>query len=312
MIKNLPTAADFYRSGKELFNFAWDATSALLTEFDNAAEYGIDQEEVSENYWLAARRTLTTSLTIVQQGVEFILKGKIAEISPYLLISDPPARWPTPYEGSVIDFSDFRTVDAQDLVRILDTFSQTQYSAEFVAKFHALRERRNAIMHSVGNDVTVGVSEVIDAILYMHKAFFPNENWATVRLEFLEKSPDSELGSGDYATNGVCREFSIVNEMLSRAQILSFMGIDKKQRTYLCPNCHDNANKDADDFKFKLAALRPKGPASTKLYCPVCNEEHQVERTACQEEDCPGNVISTDIGICCTCGSYQMSDRADP
>jgi hypothetical protein len=303
MITNLPTSADFYQSGKELFNFAWDATSTLLTEFDQADQYGFDKDEVSENYWLAARRTLTTSLTIVQQGVEFILKGKIAEISPYLLISDPPTRWPTPYQSSPIDFSQFRTVDAQDLIRILDTFSPTQYSAEFVDKFHALRERRNAIMHSVGSGVTVGVVEVVEAILYMHKALFPSENWATIRKEFLETSPDSELGSGEYATNGVCWEFSIVRDMLSRAQILAFMGVDKKQRAYLCPKCYYDANKDADDFKFKLAVLRPKGSSSTRLYCPVCNAEHEVERTSCEESECLGNVISAEFGTCCTCGS---------
>ncbi len=302
MITNVPTPADFFQSGKELFNFAWDATSNLLTEFDQADYYGFDKAEISEKYWAAARRTLTTSLTIVQQGVELILKGKISEISPYLLISDPPSRWPSPYEGTPVDFSQFRTVDAQDLIRIFDTFSPTRLSPELTERFHSLRERRNAIMHSVGSSVSVQVSDVIEAILYMHKVLFPHENWATARREFLENSPDSELGSGEYATNRTCWEFSIVRDLLEPAQVSHFMGIDKKQRAYLCPKCLYDANRDAG-FEFKLAVLRPKSATATLVYCPVCNAEHEVVRQDCESDGCPGNVISEEWHYCLTCGS---------
>ncbi|QIM48336.1 hypothetical protein G9Q38_03675 [Pusillimonas sp. DMV24BSW_D] len=301
MITNLPTSVDFCQSGNELLNFAWDATSNLLTEFDQADYYGFDKSEVSDKYWAAARRTLTTSLTIVQQGVELILKGKICEISPYLLLSDPPSRWPSPYEGAPIDFSQFRTVDAQDLVRIYDTFSTARLSEEFSERFHSLREKRNAIMHTVGAGVSVQVTEVIEAILYMHKALFPSENWATTRREFLMNSPDSELGSGEYATNRACWEFSIVRELLEPAQIRYFMGVNKKQRAYLCPACLGDANTDAG-FEFKLAVLRPKSPTATLVYCPVCDAEHQVIREDCAEDGCLGNVIAEDGGCCLTCG----------
>jgi len=301
MIVNVPTSAEFYQSGKELFNFAWDATSNLLTEFDHADHYGYDKTEISEKYWAAARRTLTTSLTIVQQGVEIVLKGRIAEVSPYLLVSDPPSRWPSPYDGKPIDFSRFRTVDAQDLVRILDTFSDRLFPDEFVARFHSLREQRNTIMHSVGSSTSIAVTEVIDAILYMHKSLFPSESWATNRRQFLENGPDSELGSGEYATNRTCWEFSIVKDLLDPAQVFAYMGVDKKQRAYLCPTCLDNANRD-DGFTFKLAVLRPKDPTATRLYCPVCNAERVVKRGHCEDKDCPGNVIDEESGYCLTCG----------
>ena len=299
MIANLPTAADLYQSGKELLDFAWDTTSNLLTEFDEADCYGYDKEEISEKYWAAARRRLTTSLAVAQQGAEFILKGKIAAISPYLLIADAPTKWPSPYEGKPIDFSDFKTVDAQDLIRIYDTFSNQPLAPAFIEKFHSLRERRNAIMHSVSNKVTVHVSEVVESILFIHKALFPTESWPAVRREFLENSPDSELGSGEYAINRVCWETSIVKELLKPARVLELLGVDKKQRSYICPKCLDNANTDAG-FEFKLAVLRPKSPTATRLYCPVCNEEHKVEREHC--DDCPGNVKCAETGTCLTCG----------
>lgn len=299
MIANLPTATDFYQSGNELLNFAWDTTSNLLTEFDEADYYGYDKDEISDKYWAAARRRLTTSLAIAQQGVEFILKGKIASISPYLLIAEAPSRWPSPYEGTAIDFSEFKTVDAQDLIRIYDTFSDEPLNPKFTERFHSLRERRNAIMHSVGHNVGIHVTDVVESILFVHKALFPNESWPTIRREFLENSPDSELGSGEYATNRVSWEISIVKELLKPAQVLELLGTDKKQRSYLCPKCLDRANRDSD-FEFKLAVLRPKSPSATHLYCPVCNEEHEVERQPC--DGCPGNVKCADTGTCLTCG----------
>lgn len=299
MVVNTPTPADFFQSGKELFNFAWDATSNLLTELDQSDYYGYDKAEVSDKYWSAARRTLTTSMTIVQQGVELILKGKIAEVSPYLLISDTPSRWPSPYEGKDIDFSNFRTVDAQDIIRILDTFSPTQTASEFSERFHSLRERRNALMHSVSGNISVSVIDVVDAILYMHRALFPNENWGTLRREFLENSPDSKLGSGEYATNRACWEMSLVRDLLEPAQVLRYLRVDKKVRAYLCPTCLSSANRDAG-FEYKLAVLRPKSPTATQLYCPVCDQEHEVERKDCEQDGCPGNVMSE--VTCLTCG----------
>lgn len=301
MVLNIPTPNDFYQSGKELFNFAWDATSRLLIDLDQAEDFGFDKTEVSDNYWIAARRTLTTSMTIVQQGVELILKGKIAEISPYLLISGVPSQWPSPYERKDVEFAEFRTVDAQDLIRILDTFSPATLSPEFSERFHALRERRNVMMHSVAGNISISVIEVVDAILYMHRTMFPDENWGTVRRAFLDISPDSEIGGGEFSTNRTCWEMSLVRDLLKPAEVLSYLRIDKKQRAYLCPACLWAANTDGG-FDYKLAVLHPKSPDATRLYCTVCNIEHVVIREDCGQSGCLGNVISEEGG-CLTCGN---------
>ena len=146
---DIPTADDFYTSGKELLDFSWDVVAKLLVDIDEAKYYGVDSDEVSDSYWAAAKRRLTTALSITQQGVEFVLKGKIAEISPYLLIVDSPSKWPSPYGGNTVSFSDFRTIDAQDLIRVIDTFSADSMPPEFVSQFHQLREKRNRIMFQI-------------------------------------------------------------------------------------------------------------------------------------------------------------------
>ncbi|MGF1713345.1 hypothetical protein L4D08_00350 [Photobacterium chitinilyticum] len=299
VVKNIPTAEDYFQSGKELFDFAWDVVAKLLTTLDEAEYYEIDPEEISESYWKSATRHVTTALSITQQGVEIALKGKIAEISPYILISDVPQRWPSPYGRDSIDFSEFRTLDAQDLIRVHDTFSQTPLPSLFVVKFNELREKRNKFMHSVDKNIVVHVAEVVESLLFMHKTLFPNETWPSVRLEFLKNAPDVELGSDEYATNRVCWEISLAISLLKPSQVKEFFNIDRKQRMYTCPSCLDDANTDAG-FEYKLAQLKPKGADSTDLYCPICNNTFPVTREHCEDEECPGNVISED-GACLTC-----------
>lgn len=299
MVKNIPTSEDFYQSGKELFDFAWDVVAKLLTNLDEAKYYEINPEDISEDYWHSAKRKVTTALSITQQGIEFILKGEIAQISPYLLITDSPQKWPSPYEDEEIEFSSFRTIDAQDLIRTHDIFSERNLSPDFVDRFNDLREKRNKIMHSVDKNIAVHATEVVESLLFMHKTLFPEETWPSLRLNFLREEPDVELGSDEYATNRVCWELSLVIKLLQPAQVKEYFNIDKKQRKYTCPACHWDANTDAG-FEYKLAELKPKGPNSTKLYCPVCNDTYTVTREDCDDEDCPGNVIS-DEGLCVTC-----------
>lgn len=304
MVNNVPSASDYFDSGKEVFNFAWSTVAHLLCEFDVAGYYGYSPDEVSEPFWSAATRELSTALTIVQQGVELILKGRIAEISPYLLIaSDAPSRWPSPYDGRQIDFSQFRTIDAQDLVRVHDIFAASPLPATFTARFDQLRELRNTIMHSTGKNVTVQAIEVVDALLFMHRSLFPDENWITTRREFLRSSPHSALGSGEFATNVACHEAEIAVTQLQPAEVELYFRIPKKQRRYLCPACLDDSNTDAE-FNRKLAVLRPKSADAVRLYCPVCNGEHDVSRVDCEQDECLGNVLNYE-GRCLTCGCWN-------
>ncbi|WP_144113865.1 hypothetical protein [Paraburkholderia sp. BCC1886] len=310
MITNVPTSADYYTSGKELLNFAWDTTANLLIEFDQADYYGYDEAEILDAYWVAAKRTLTTALTIVQQAVELIIKGRIVEVSPYLLISDFPSRWPSPYDGRAVDFELFRTIDAQDLIRVHDTFADEAFDANFVEKFHNLRAVRNVVIHSAGKNVSVPVAEVIDSALYMHKALFPNESWFSIRREFLRRAPSSQFGADEFATNTTCWEASIVVKLLPPAKVEAYLGIDTRQRLYLCPECLYDANTDGG-FDHKLAVLRPKAPGSTNLYCPVCDQTHSVVRKNCTKADCPGSVIAEEYKRCLTCSSWQDDEGKD-
>lgn len=313
MIIDIPTSENFYTSGKELLDFAWNTVVEPITNLDYLGEYGFDSntvEEVSDAYWKSAKRSLTTALSITQQGVEFILKGRISDVSVFILIAGDPGKWPSPYNGIDLKFSQFRTLDAQDLIKVHDTVSATPLSTDFVKSFNLLREKRNAIMHSIDKSINVPVVEVIDSILFMHKSLFPDETWGQVRHRFLTDSPYSELGGIDYVSNIVCREIYLVFHLLTPSKIKTYFSVDKKQRSYFCPKCYLEASHDIG-FEYKLAVLNPKDLDSTKIYCPVCNGEYEVIREECESSDCLGNVISHEDGICLTCGEYSSSHASE-
>jgi len=311
MIIDIPTAEDFYTAGKELLDFAWDIVAGLLSDLDYVKSFhGIEQDE-SDAYWKSAQRNLSTALSITQQGVEFILKGKIADISVFILITGEPAKWPSPYAGEDIKFSQFRMLDAQDLIKVHDIVSQFPLPKNFINSFNQLRETRNSIMHSIDKNLKLSVIEVVDSILFMHKCLFPNETWGQVRKKFILKSPSSEIRGIDHVTNEVCSEIALVFKLLSPAKIKEYFNIDNKQRKYFCPECYVQASH-AGEFDDKLAILKPKSSISTNLYCPICNHEYSVMRKNCKSIDCLGNVIGKVPDwseICLTCGTDQADEE---
>ena len=303
MIANIPTHDDFYKTGEELLVFSWDIVAKLLINLDDAQCFGVDKEEVSEEYWSLASRQLSTAFAMTQQGVEFILKGRICEISPYLLISDSPSRWPSPNNTGPIEFSKFRTLDSQDLVKVLDTFSNNKLDDRFIQRFNDLREKRNVIMHSLSTSLNLHFSEVIETLLFMHSTLFPSKSWAKIRKEGISNHPNSELGGSDYVSNEVCREMDIIINLLTPVQVEEFFKINKAGRAYFCPKCCSDANHDID-FEFKLARLTSRNSDCSSIYCPVCDSEYQVTRKDCDDDKsrCLGNVISDTHSICLTCG----------
>lgn len=259
MIKDVPSPQDFCDAGIELFNFAWDTVAALITNFSDAEQHwGVDTRRGVGRVLGFIKETSDHGVGDDPARSRVYFEGQDRGGSPYLLLSESPTRWPSPYDGHEITFSEFKTVDAQDLIRLHDTVQDSQLVPEFVEKFNALRTKRNTISHSIDKKLQVHTSEVIEAILFLHKALFPMENWAKTRATFIRNYPDATLSGGEYSTNDACRELEIVLDLLPPASVEAFFGIGK-QRRYLCPSCLGDAGH-LQNFDHKLAVLRPKAP----------------------------------------------------
>lgn len=304
MIVDIPSSEDFISAGKAQFDFSWDIVVSFIKLFDEAGDYNVDVQEEEHEFWESAKQRVQTAIAIAQQGVELILKGKIVEISPYLLISGSPSEWPKNNIERGVSFSDFRTIDAQDLVKVYNLFSEHQLNQDFVDKFNVLRKLRNQVMHTVDNTLRISALEVIIKILEMHEALFPNENWIKTRNDFVIESPASKLFTSEGVEAEVAREFYLIFSMLKPAQIARFFKVDKTKRHYICPECYDHC-KEYNETVPTFAFLKPNTSISTQLYCFVCNDNHTVIRHDCIGALCKGNVISDEYYMCCTCGEEQ-------
>jgi hypothetical protein len=175
MIIDVPTGDDFKSAGIDFLNLAWDTLISLSTKLKDAeyfynVYYSDENEEVidqlsSEQYWKQAQRPLSTALSLIQQGTEFLLKGHIATVSPYLLILGDPSNYPSKSHERNIRFSEFKTIDAQDLVKVYNTVSTDRLPDNFRQRFEDLRSKRNIIMHTVDPELYIKTKDLFVEIL---------------------------------------------------------------------------------------------------------------------------------------------------
>lgn len=304
MITDIPTADDFERQALAFMNLAWDATFTLVLQLEDAKKWdGVDEAEVSDDYWKAASHTLATALALAHQGTEFLIKASIVSVSPFLLLSGRPSEWPGGSAANDMPFSRFHTLDAHELLRVHDTVTR-RLPDSFREQFEELRQVRNTITHTVDTKLLVTVKQIVLAILSAVHAILGPRKWIPARRKWLEEEPDSVAFSADAAEFKLCREMRQVLNLLSASELREFFGFDKKARAYLCPECSYQRDFD-EDFTIASAQLRPNEPDSTEAVCVVCDKSTEVLRTSCSA--CPGNVISEKWDMkCLSCGHLNQ------
>lgn len=272
MIKEIPSDHDFISTGLSLLCHSWGTVLDLLKELEFAEDWnGIDIPEISDSYWEAAKQILMTALSIAQQGSEFIIKGKIAEISPFLLIASKPNEWPKISKSCPdVYFSDFKTLDSQDLIKVHNMVCSKILPDKFVTKFNELRRMRNAIIHTVDTRINIHVRDVIESILFTFKHLFPNEDWVETRRDFFFNSPNAEIYSTDGYEGVIVREFKIIIDLLPPKSLKEYFGFNKKAKRYICPNCLSSS--EDEQIESKTVVLKPDSPKPQKYYCFVCQE----------------------------------------
>ncbi len=302
MILDVPTPDDFRNHGIDYLNIGWGTVLDILISLEDAGDFETPEylDEIRTNYWQAAERELATALSLIEQGAEFLLKGRICAISPWLLITRNPVEWPRGAHNSDVNFSAFRTIDAQDLTRVHDTFSSQHLHEEFGRAFDYLRQRRNSIIHTVDRNMRFAANELIEQVLLVCEHLLDPQTWLKLRLEFLQRDRHTAIypDGNEYR---VAREFLAVVATLEPAKLKRFFDYNKRQRSYLCPRC----SIQDWDFGGKTAQLRPNSPASVNVHCFACGKDYQVVRERCQNSECRGNVHDEEDARCLTCSEYQ-------
>jgi hypothetical protein len=320
MISEIPTPADFAQASTAALNLAWDIAVDLTETFRVAIEdLDFDEEEIGDGYWEKAQRQLGNAIALLQQGLELALKAKIAEVSPFLLITNTANDLPGNAVAG-IPFSDFRTVDAKDLIKVHDVFAATPIPASFSGIFEKNRRLRNQFIHGIVRGQRISERQVYAEILAGFKLLnIAGKTWPQVRVEYLS----SETSSSVVDTEGLgwgraLAEFDSVVALLPRRLLIDCLGFDKRARRYICPGlCFHEMGSDFRDYvrpePIALAQLLPNSPDSSTVHCFACGSSSTVVRrscSACGKSNVLGRPFEEDSEtlVCLVCGDEQPAD----
>lgn len=198
MIIDIPTKEDFYSTADHMVNEAWEKISNLAHEhyeifsrnqFYERSEHFSDEHIMGlDDYWSFARPKLISALTLILQSVEFRLKGLIAEISPYLLLSSSSRNIPKADSKGVISFSQFHSVDAQDLIKVYETFAGEKLDSKFRNWYDDIRILRNRFMHTVDKSSDITPELIFKSIVYAHNELNQDgSHWIWHRYKYKAK-----------------------------------------------------------------------------------------------------------------------------
>lgn len=277
----------------------------------------INYTEIHAKFWKSSQRELATAITLIQQGTELLLKARISEISPFLLLAGAAKDWKKDCEQVDTPFAEFKTVDSQELIRIHDTVAKKRLSKPFKDNFIENRKIRNTIMHSFNKKIELIPKNLISTILEISHELIGEFKWIEIRKNFIDRRKASypfleTLETYHYITipnEKISHEIEAAINILEPNLTIQFFNFNKKQRRYICLSCREGmsrmAEKAGEDGYTHLAHLRPNESNSTNLYCVICGNTRKVVREDCKDSQCKGNVIDSEENICLTCGEEQ-------
>jgi hypothetical protein len=301
MITNIPEAADFKITAVALLNLAW---AGVIQHLIHLQATGEDDPDLLEDYWSSAQLSINSSLSLAQQGIEFLLKSKICEASPFLLFAGPPRDWPKECDKKDTPFSEFRTIDAKDLIRCHDSVATNRLSQGFKDRFNDLRKVRNTIMHSVSKELRVRAADVVLAVLESCDSLIKSLAWPSLRRDYLERSPGGSMGEDCDIRIRLMEEYEAVIDLLNAKDGSRFLDFNKKQRRYLCPSCTLECASNYDTI-VNLAQLRPNTPGATTVRCVICEQTFAVKREPCGKKGCKSDVLTGDDKLCLICNKCR-------
>lgn len=207
-------------------------------------------------------------------------------------------KWPSKCDSKDVPFADFRTIDAQDLIRVYDTVCASRVSETFKDKYNNLRRERNSLIHSHSLNVRIVAKNLVETIFFATDALVGPRAWLDWRRDMLI-AREHKYNSWNFL---LTRELNLALHVMGEAAARKYLGINKRRRRYFCPACLSGCTRTEDqmaayEYIEGLAQLNVKDP--NLLNCIVCEEESRVEREKCPDPKCKGNVIGGDWCMIC-------------
>jgi hypothetical protein len=304
VITNIPTPQDFFQESRNCLNLAWHMTMELLECDYWDEDWGVDtcdDEDVSDDILRKAQYVLRNALTLIQQAHELAIKGRISEISPFLLLVGSPSTWPSRCEIIDTDFGEFRTLNAVDLPKVHDAVHHAKLSNNVRQRYNQLRVLRNAAMHGVDKKNTLSPKDVLIYIIEASRDLLGVRNWFLGREQHLSDEDPVFARSGDYVMDRLLDEFSWAQRSLGAHDCERLIGFKPNSPSFCCPTCYhssevakriDTANIDHDG----------------RVKCFLCESLFEVVEEKCNWADCKGvlRISSGEYeGACIECFHYS-------
>jgi hypothetical protein len=302
MIKNIPKDIEFEQLALDCITKSFEMLYRIDFDYKNL---GTDVKE--EDYWKHNDITVRTSLIVLFQGVEYLMKMKITEKSALLLIENNRTDWPTIPDKRDKNFDELITISGENLLSVFCAITDENFKlAEFAPRFEELRKKRNKLVHSTGVN-GLDYKYIIKEILFILSIFYFNEKWIELLREKIVSEPTFGHWDTDEELASYHQTLDFVEHSLNKAEINKYIPYNINSRRYFCPYCTYWLSKE-EEAEAKWAFLNPNTADSKKIHCLVCDKEHDVTRDQCQPEDeCKGNVLSNEYidKQCLTCYSQE-------
>ncbi len=299
MITNLPNSKEY----KSIAIECWVQAIKKLYDVNHFVDSLSLDEDLNNEVHQFSQPEYRTSVVLLHQGIEAILKSRICSVSPYLLIEGKRNQWPALPNQKDKDFNDFFTIGPEDLFYTFCATEDPKPSKELVDLLEHVRKQRNQIVHGILAQ-SLDPKEILIEILSVFTEFLGKDSWWT---ELHSSEWDHPLAS---YYNTVAEQALFANrldfilDLIGPAEFLKYSSFPVRQRRYICPVCKFDAEKEYDEYYLRWAVLSPNEPDSTKLSCYNCGETSNVMRQDCNQ-DCKGNVLNEDGKECLICGYEQ-------
>jgi hypothetical protein len=286
MITNLPQATDFENIAKQCLNQAFN----IVYEIDNGLDYYDEPER--EKVWVYHTGELSTSLILIYQAIESLMKSKICEVSSLLLLDLKRTDWPTMPSSADKDFNELFTIGGEALQKTYCAVLQSsKLDADLIKFVEEIRLARNKIVHGVSRE-HLGPEYLVETVLKTFTKFLGRDSWWISMRDQQIKSPVFGQFNTNYEEAFLIEKLEYTESILKPQNFRQHFSLDLKTRRYYCPWCADSLEGEDSELESKWAVLVPqKSKGATKIQCMNCQRVHTVLRGKCDDPACKGDVL---------------------
>ena len=308
MIVNLPKPPDYENAAKQCLTQAFN----IVYEIDKELIY--DNDVDSEAVWDYHKGDLSTSLILVYQAIESLMKSRICLASPLLLLELKRTDWPTMPANADKDFNELFTIGGEALQKTYCAVVQSPKINEELIKFiEDIRLTRNKIIHGVSRDY-LDPEYLIEIILRTYTNFLGKDSWWLAMREFQINSPMFGVFNNKYEEAFLVEKLDYAEAIIDPAEFRRHFSLDLKSRRYYCPWCLDSLADEDTDLETKWALLTPQKIKEAKeIRCINCQRTHSVIRAKCSDPVCKGDVLfEIELGGARRCLACGYSNEVNP